>query len=201
MRRRPPRFALVLSALVAAAGIAVLLLDNGPSSPSPPPTIGFGATRVCVTAPAQAEVTAQSAIVITATSEAPLTATESASGPKGLATVTRHELLTARFRVSEPVSVRRVARSRASACARADSSTAAHDVAVRKASAQALLAAHKAAAQAAATNLKALLHRLYPGVLRKAQAKAAARARQLARGALPALAAQAAAQARRQAGA
>jgi len=199
---RPPRFALVLSALIAGVGIAVLLADTGssPSGQTHEPTVGLGPSHICVHAPAEAQVTAQSEIVITANEEAPVSVTERASGPKGLASVTKQTLASARLRVSEPVSVKRGAKATAGACANADSSTAAHDLALRKASTLALARAHAAAAQGAETALRALMHRLYPSVLQRARAEAAVHARRLAQQALPTLEAQAAAAARRQAG-
>ena len=202
MRRRPPHFALVLSTLVAGAGIAVLLADSGSVSPNQvqQPTVGLGPSRACVHAPAKAEVTARSVIVITATAEAPVSATERATGPRGTATVTRHALATGRLRVTEPVTVRHSAADQARACAHADSSTAARDAALRKASSLALIAAHATAQREAETALRTRLRRLYPSVLRQARAEAAVRARQLAQATLPRLAAQAAAAARRQAG-
>jgi hypothetical protein len=200
--RRPPRFALVLSALIAGVGIAVLVADTGSSPPAQTtqPTVGLGPSHICLQAPAEAQVTAQSEIVITANEEAPVSATERAIGPNGTASVTKQALESARLRVSEPVSVKRVAKARAGACANADSSTAAHDLALRKASTVALASAHAAAARSAQTALRALMRRLYPAVLQRARAEAAVHARQLAHRALPALEAQAAAAARRQAG-
>ena len=202
MLRRPPGFALVLSTLVAGAGIAVLLADSGSSPPGQeqPPTVGLGPSHACVHAPAEAEVTARSAIVITADEEAPVSVTERATGPRGTASVTRQTLATARLRVAEPVAVRQTAEERAGACANADSSTAARDLALRKASSLALAAAHARAQRGAESALRALMRRLYPSVVRRARAEAAVRARQLAQDALPRLTAQAAAAARQQVG-
>jgi hypothetical protein len=203
VRRRRPPFALVLSALVAGAAIAVLLVSGGPSASGGghQPTVGVGPSHACARTRAQAEVTARSAIIITAATRAPVRVTEQATGPNGIATVTRSETLTARLRLSQPVSVRRSAAATAGACANAGSFTAAHDEALRKAYATALTAAHAEAARAAAVSLKGLMRRLYPSVLSQARARATARARQLALTAEPALAAQARAQARRRAGA
>jgi hypothetical protein len=200
--RRPPRFALVLTTLIAAVGIAVLLVGMGASPPAQeqPPTVGLGPSHVCVHAPARAQVTARSAIVITATEEAPVSVTERAIGPRGTASVTRQSLATARLRVSQPVAVQHTAGAQAGACANADSSTAARDLALRKASSLALSAAHTRAQRDAELGLQTLMHRLYPSVVRRARAEAAAQARQLAQRALPQLTAQAAAAARQQAG-
>ncbi|MBV8431533.1 MAG: hypothetical protein JO244_10245, partial [Solirubrobacterales bacterium] len=192
-----PRFALVLSVLVAGAAIAVLLLTSGssPSGPGTEPTIGLGASHQCARTRASAQVTAQSAIVITATSRAPLSVTEQATGPNGTASVTRQELVTARVKLSDPVAIKNQAQAEAGACA----STRA--AALRVAYGLALRAAHATAAKDAESELRALIRRLAPSVLSQAQAKASVRAHRLALAALPAATAQAAAAARRQAGA
>lgn len=200
---RPPRFPLVLALLVATAGVAILLLVGGPTSSGTgtSPTIGIGPAHACRIAHARAQVTARSAIIVTATANAPLSVTEQASGPKGVATVTRNRVLSARLKVSQPVGITAIAGAHRRACANAGSQTAAGDRALRQAYAAALSAAHTAAGRNAEHALRALLHRLYPSVLRRARARAAARAHQLAVAGAPALAARARADARRRAGA
>jgi hypothetical protein len=200
--RRPPRFALVLSALVAGAAVAVLLLDTGssPAGPGPTPTVGLGPSRACVHAPAQARVTARSAIVVTITSQAPIRVTQQATGPRGAVSVTQGTVVTAHERFSQPVAVTHVTAVRAGACANAGSSTAARDLAERRAASLALAAAHADAAHDADTALRNLMRRLYPSVLRQARAQGAFHARQLGERALPLLTARALAEARRQAG-
>ncbi len=200
--RRAPRFTLVLSALIAAAVIAVLLVDAGtsPSGQNQPPTVGLGPSRACVHAPAEAKVTARSEIVVTITSRAPITATERATGPKGTVSVTQGTVASARERFSEPVAVTHVSADRAGACAKADSSTAARDKALRRASSLALGAAHATASRDADVALRALMRRLYPSVVSRARAQGLIHAHQIAQEALPLLSAKAAAQARREAG-
>jgi hypothetical protein len=203
VRRRPPRFALVLSVLIAAAGIAVLVLSGSPQSHrgGRQPTVGLGPSHACARSRAAAAVTTHSAIVITATAQAPVRVTEQASGPSGTATVALSETVAGRLRLSQPVSVRRAASAAARACADAGSFTAAHHTALRIAYRHALADAHAVAARRAASSLRSLTHRMYPSVLAHARAKAAARAHRLAVAAAPRLAARAAAEARRRAGA
>ena len=203
MRKRPPPFAMVLSALVAAAAVAIVLVGRAPShqpGSSRPPTIGIGSTRACVTTTAEAQSDDRSAIVITASAEAPLQVTEQASGPRGIVTVTRSEIVTARVKADEPVEVKRTSGARARACANADSTTAARTAALRVAYARALAAAHALAAKQAAQALTAALHNRYPSVLAQTRNQAAARARRLALSAEPSLAARAQAEARSRAG-
>jgi len=201
VRRRLPPFPLVLSALVAGVILVVLLVNGNPGAPSPPPTIGIGSSRACVSARAKTQVTARSAVVVTATVNAPVAVTQSARGPGGAATATRSEVVTARDKVTRPVAVKRAVAARATACARAGSSTAADEAALRRAHARALINAHVTAARQAEGALRALQHWLFPSVLAQARSRAAARAHELAVAAEPALAAQARALARRKAGA
>ena len=102
MRLRRPRFALVLTALVAAAAVAILLSGRkaGNSTPKQPQAVGAGPPQACLSTKAAAQFTAHSGIVITATAAAPLTVTEEASGPKGTAVVSRSEGLDARVRAT-----------------------------------------------------------------------------------------------------
>lgn len=203
MRKRRPPFALVLSVLVAGAAAAIVLAGQGGSHPATgtqPPTIGIGSTHACVTTRAGAPASERSAIVITATSEAPVTVTEQAGGPRGIATVTRSAVVTARVRADQPVEVQRTAVAQARACGNSDSSGGARTVALRHAYAVALAAAHAQAAKDAAGELASVVHEQYPSVLAQAQAKADARAHQLALAAEPRLEAEALAEARRRAG-
>jgi hypothetical protein len=153
-----------------------------------------------VTTSAAAQSDDRSAIVITASAQAPVSVTEQASGPRGIATVTRSEVVTARVKADQPVEIKRAIGARARACANGDSTAAARTAALREAYGRALLAAHKLAATEAAHSLTALIHRQYPAVVAEAQSKAAARAHQLALAAEASLAAQAQAEARRRAG-
>lgn len=194
----------MLSALVAAAALAIVLLGRGSSNQpttNQPPTVGTGSSHACVTTGAEAESDERSAIVINATTRAPVSVTEWASGPRGIAAVTRAEVVTARVKADEPVEVKRTTAARARACANADSPTAARTAALRAAYAHALATAHALAAKEAAQSLRALIHNQYPSLVSAARGKAAARAHQLARAAEPSLAREAQAQARRRAGA
>jgi hypothetical protein len=199
MLRRPPRFPLVLSLLVAAAAIAILLIDTAPSSPAPPPTLGTGPSHACAASRAAAQVTDQSAVVVAETVHAPVSVTESAPGPAGFATVTRSEVVSATFRATRPVSVTERAVDQATACAGAGSSTAARTAALRTAYAKARLAAHLRAARAAQRGLRKLEHEMFPAVLAGARARASASAHELAVTAGQKLATQALAEARRRA--
>lgn len=204
MPGRPPRFTLVLSALIAGVVIAILIVDAGSSpsgqSQSQPPTVGLGPSRTCVHAPAEARVTARSEIVVTITSRAPIAVTERATGPRGTVAVTQGTVATAHERFTQPVAVTHVTSDRATACANADSSTAARDEALRRASSLALGAARATAARDAETSLRALMRRLYPSVLSRARAQGMFHARQIAKASLRLLSAKAAAQARAAAG-
>lgn len=200
MRKWPPPFPVVLSALLAGAGIAVLLLAGGPSSSGAPPTLGIGSLHACAATRAEAEVTAQSEIVVNQTTRAPVSVTESATGPNGIATASRSEVVIAHFRLTRPVSVKRTAPARATACADAGSVPAARRIALRRAYAQALVAAHAAAAREAEAELRALVHRLFPSVVAEARVRSSARAHRLAVAEGQALALQTIADARRRAG-
>ncbi len=70
MRHSPTRFALVLTAIVAAAALAIVLTSRG-SGPHNPPTIGTGVARACISTRAAAQVTARSSIMIDATTAGP----------------------------------------------------------------------------------------------------------------------------------
>jgi hypothetical protein len=150
--------------------------------------------------PAQAKVTVRSAIVVSITSRVPVQVTERATGPRGTATVTQGTTVSARERFTQGVAVTHVSAARAAACARAGSSTAARDLALRKASSLSRAAARQTAARDAESALRALRRRLYPAVLSHARAQGSLHAHQIAEKALPLLAAKAMAQARRQAG-
>lgn len=203
MRKRPPPFALVLSLLVAGAALAVVLAGQrggDPPSATQPPTIGIGSTHACVTTRAVAQAAARSAIVITASAQAPVAVSQQASGPNGIFTVTRSDVVAARVQADQPVEVRRVAAAQARACANSDSSAGARTAALRQAYALALSAAHTQAAKDAAGELDTVIRKQYRSVLAQARAKAEARARQLALAAEGTLAAEARAQARRRAG-
>jgi hypothetical protein len=193
---RRPRFALVLTALLALAAIAVLLAGRGSRKT---PSSSVGPSRACVTSRAGAEVTARSHIVITATAQAPVSVTEQAIGSKGIATVTRTTVVSARVRATQPVAVRRGEVAAARSCAAGESPTAARTRGLRQAYARALARAHARASHSAALALRAAMRRLYPQVLAQARARAAARAHALALAARPSLAAQARAQAARKA--
>jgi hypothetical protein len=202
MRKRRPPFALVLSTLVAGAALAIAIAGIGSShqSTTRPPTIGIGPAGTCVTTSAEALADDRSAIVITASAQAPVNVTEQASGPKGIATVTRGEVVTARARADQPVEVKRTAFARARACARGDSATAARAIALRRAFERALALAHMTASREAGQSLEGLLQREYRTVVATAQSAAAERAHRLAVAAEVALAAQAQALARTRAG-
>ena len=202
MRKRRPPFALVLATLVAGAALAIAIAGRGSGGQSTarPPTIGIGATGACVTTSAQALSDDRSAIVITASAEAPVSVTEQASGPKGLASVTRGEVVTARARADQPVEVKRTAGARARACARGDSASAARAVALRKAYARALVLAHAAASREAGQLLRTLMQREVRSVAAIAQSAATARAHRLALAAEAGLVAKARALARGRAG-
>lgn len=193
----------MLSTLVAIAAIAIALASRGsghkPTS-GQPPTFVTGRTRECVTTTAQARVTARSAIVITAAADAPVSVTEQASGPRGIATVTRSEVVRTRIRAEEPLEVKRTTGASARACAAGASSTAARTAALRLAYSRALADARALAARQAAHSVTALAHSQYPRVLAQAKGRAGARAHQLALAARDALATQARAQARQRAG-
>lgn len=200
-QKRPP-FALVLATLVAAAALAITLAGRGSSSKptTQAPTIGIGATRACATTSAEAVSDDRSAIVISASAQAPVKVTEQASGPGGVATVTRSELVTARIRADQPVEVSQTAGARASACARGYSTTSARAAALRQAYGRALAAAHALASREAGDSLRALMGREYRSVASTAQTAAADRAHRLALATESALAAEAETQARSQAG-
>jgi hypothetical protein len=202
VRKRLPRFTLVLSALVAAAALAIVVAGQGAGSRPTvqPPTIGIGSARACITTRAEAQVTDRSSIVVTAKVEDPVSVTEQASGPRGIATVTRSEVVSATVRADEPVEVKRTVGAKARVCAHGESSTAARATALRAAYARALATAHGLAAHQAAHALKALIHSRYPTVLAGARGRAGARAHQLALLAEASLAAKAEADARRRAG-
>lgn len=202
MRKRPP-FTLVLSALVAAAALAIALAGRGSGhqpTTSQPPTVGIGPASACITTGALARVADRSAIVISATAHAPVRVTEQAVGPRGIATVTRSEMVSASVKARAPVEVQRTSGARARVCAKGQSPTAARARAVRAAYARALTAAHSLAVRQAGQSLNALIHSQYPRVLAAAKNRAAAKAHQLAVAAGTALAARARAQARQRAG-
>lgn len=203
MRNRRPPFTLVLSTLVAAAALAIVLAGRGSThhpTTGTPPTIGIGTTTACVTTRAAAQSDDRSGIVANATANAPVRVTEQAGGPKGLATVTRSEIVGARVSTTQPLEVKRTAVAHARVCAKGDSTTAARTTALRSAYARALAAAQKLAARQAGQSLKQLIHSEYPKVLAEAQSDAAARAHRLALAAGPELAARAQAEARQRAG-
>jgi hypothetical protein len=203
MRKRPP-FALVLSLLVAAAAVAIVLAGQSgghPATHTQPPTIGIGATPACVTTRAVAQAEDRSAIVVTATAQAPVVVTERASGPRGIASVSRAEVATARILADQPVVVRRAAVAQARACANSNSFGGGRTAALREAYALALSAAHAQAVRDAAGELAAVVRKQYPSVLTQARTRAEARARQLAVAAEARLSAEARAQARQRAGA
>ncbi len=201
--RRRPRFALVLSALLAAAALAIVLAGRGSTqrhSTSRPPTIGIGAARACVRTGAAATVEERSTIRLRATVEAPVSVTEQATGPNGTVAVTRSEVLSATATATEPVAVKRTADDRARACANGESSTAAHTAALRLAYADALTRAHAIAMHQAAGALTALINSRYHAVLDAAKRKAGTRAHKLALAAEAPLATKAAEEARKRAG-
>jgi hypothetical protein len=201
--RKPPRFALVLSALLAASALAIVLADRGNSrqpTGNQPPTISSGPSHACITTRAEATSINRSAIVVSAKVEQPVNVTEQASGPKGIATVTRSEVVSATIRADEPVEVKRTAVAHARACANGESQTAARATALRTAYARALAAAHAAAARQAARSLAALIKKQYPTVLANARTKAGAKAHQLGLKVEASLEAKAKAEARRRAG-
>jgi len=203
MRKRRPPFTLVLSTLVAAAAITIALADRGSSHPTGtghPPTVGIGSSTACVTTAAEAQSDDRSAIVLNATASAPVRVSEQATGPNGVAIVTRSEVVTARIKADEPVEVKRTTDASARACARGESSTAARTTALRAAYARARAAAHALAVRQAAASLSRLIHGEYPTVLADAKSRAAARAHELAVQASITLAAKAAAEARQRAG-
>jgi hypothetical protein len=202
MRKRRPPFALVLSVLVAGAAVAIFLAGQGGGhrANTRPPTIGLGPSHACVTTRAEAQAEDHSAIVITATAQAPVLVTEHAVGPKGIATVTRSGVATARVRAEQPVGVKRTAVAQARACANSASSGGARTAALRRAYAVALAAAHAQAIKDAAGELATAMHEQYPSVLAQARTKAEARAHQLARAAEAPFAREAQAEARRRAG-
>jgi hypothetical protein len=202
MRKRRPPFALMLSTLVAAAALAIALAGRGSRGQpaAQPPTVGIGPTRACVTASARALSADRSAIVITASARAPVRVIEQASGPRGVATVTRGEMVIARASADQPVEVKRAAGASADACARGGSMTAARDAALRQAFGRALAAAHAVAAKEAGESLRQLMQREYPSVAATARSAAVGRARQEALAAEASLAAQARTQARNEAG-
>lgn len=204
MLKRRPSFALLLSALVAAAALVIVLTGRGGSHQGPntggTPTVGIGPAHACMSTRAAASLTARSAIIVTASATAPLTVTEQATGANGIAAVTRSESLSARVRADQPVAIRHVSVVAARACAEGQSTTAARTAALRAAYAAALARARADAAEGAAQTLRSEMNRLYPTVLQTARAQASARAHALTVAARPALAAQALAQARRDAG-
>lgn len=138
--------------------------------------------------------------MVTATAQAPVTVTAHATGPKGIATVTRSEVATARIRAHRPVEVRRIAVASGRACANSVSSGGARTAALHHAYALARSAAHEQASKDAATELATAIHEQSPPLLAKARAKADARAHQLAVAAEARLAVQARAEARHRAG-
>lgn len=193
----------MLSTLVAVAALVIAIAGRG-SGHAPnsgrPPSFETGRAKACVTTVAKAQATERSAIVITATADAPVNVSEQAIGPRGIATVTRSEVVTARVRADEPVAVKRTTGANARACARGTSSTAARTAALRRAYARALADAHVLAVRQATRSVAALLHNQYPRVLAEAKGRAAARAHQLALTAGARLEALARAQARQRAG-
>jgi hypothetical protein len=203
LKRRPP-FALVLSALVAAAALVIVLTGRGGSRQAPTtgqtPTVGIGPAHACMGTRTAAAITARSAIIVTASATAPLTVTEQATGPNGTAAVTRSEAVSARVRADQPVAVRHVSVVAGRACAAGQSVTAARTAALRAAYAAALARARADAAAGAGQALRSEMNRLYPSVLETARAQASARAHALSLAAEPALAAKALAEARRHAG-
>jgi hypothetical protein len=194
----------VLSALVAAAALVIVLAGRGSThqhSTLRPPTIGIGATRACVRTGAEAQSDDRSSIALTATVEVPVSVTEQASGPRGVVTVTRSDVVKATAAAREPLEVKRTARAKARACANGASTAAAGAAALRIAYADALATAHSRATHEAERSLTALIDRRYHAVLAAAKRKAAARAQQLALAAEATLASKAKAEARRRAGA
>jgi hypothetical protein len=203
VRKRPPRFTLVLSALVAASALAIVLADRGAGrqpTTSQPPSLGIGPSHACITTSAEARSTDRSAIVLSAKVEQPVNVTEQASGPRGIATVTRSVVVSATIRADEPVEVKRTALARARACAQGESQTAARAAALRTAYGRALNRAHTLASRQAAKSLASLIHTQYPVVLANARSKAEAKAHQLGLKVEASLEAKAKAEARRRAG-
>lgn len=202
--RKPPRFTFVLSALIAASALAIVLADRGSGrqpTATQPPSIGTGPTHACITTGAEARVVLRSTIVVSAKVEQPVSVTEQASGPRGVATVTRSEVVSATIRADEPVEVKRTAVAHARACAHGESQVAARARALRAAYTRALAAARAAAKRQATKALAALIHTQYPVVLANARSRAGAKAHQLGLVVEAELATKAKAEARRRAGA
>jgi hypothetical protein len=202
MRKRPP-FALVLSLLVAGAAAAIVLTGQSGSHPATgtqPPTIGLGSTHACVTTRAEAQAAVRSAVVATAIVQAPVAVTEQASGPKGIATVSRSEVASARIQADQPVEIKRTAVAQARACTNSDSFGGARTIALRQAYAMALATARAQAAKDAAGEVASVAREQYPSVLAQARAEAGARAHQLALAAEARLEGEAQAEARQRAG-
>ena len=76
--------------------------------------------------------------MIDATAQAPVSVTEQATGPNGIATVTRSTTSVARMSAKQPVAVTRTEIARARACSSGNSLAAARTLALRIAYARAL---------------------------------------------------------------
>lgn len=197
MRLRRPRFALVLTALAAAA---LMVVFAGRTSTIHAPTIDVGPIRACEAGHAAAVATVRSAIVIDATAAAPVMVTEHVAGPRGIAVITRSAKTAAHAVVTGPIVVARSHVASARACTAAGSWASARALALRIAYAHALAKAHASASRAAATSLGQVMRRLYPTVAAKARAEASARANELALSLRSSLSAQARADAVKQVG-
>lgn len=193
MRRRRPPFALVLAAVLALAALAIVLLGgNGPSArgsgTGPVQSVPGGRERACLTTHAQANVTLRKTLSATGTATAPLRVVQKVRAGRSVVTVTRTASFTAKVGATRVVGVRQVSVGTGHACATASSVAAARGLAIRRAYAIAMRAAHSHAAAGASNGLQREVKRVYPSLVSEAHSQAEQRAQAQAAAARPALA-------------
>jgi hypothetical protein len=192
VRWRRPRFALVLTAVVALAALAVVLLGGGSPKAShngtgPVKSLPSGRMHACLTTRAQAQAILRGTVSATATATAPLRVVQKVRGSRSVVTVTRAASFTASVGATRVVGVKQVSVGSGQACATAASLPAARGLAIRHAYAIALANAHRQARARARQSLHRLETQVYPSLLAQAQSAAQQRSRAQATAARPAL--------------
>ena len=190
MPRRPPRFTLLLTSLVALAALAIVLLGGAAGGPPSPPPSHPGlpaAVRACITTEAQGRATARGVISATGSATVPLRVSQTVVGPRAAVTVTRGGSFTDSVRASRRLAVTEHAVARVRECVRGPTLTAARGLAVRRAYATARIRARRQAAAGAQRGLHTLERRVYPLVQAEARSSAQRRAEASALAARPAL--------------
>jgi hypothetical protein len=192
MRWRRPPFALVLTAVITLAALAVVLLGGGSPRANRNRTgtvksLPGSHLRACMTTRAQAQATLRGTVSATATGTAPLRVVQKVRGSRSVVTVTRTASFTAKVGATRIVGVKQVSVGSGHACATAASLPAARGLAIRHAYAIAMANAHRQATAGARQGLHRLEKRAYPSVLAQAQLAAQQRSRAQATAALPAL--------------